>query len=175
MEGLAAEVLQYPGFGGEVEAEVAAVEGLAGLVVAAVDFTAAVFAVAQEGAADVGQAGADLVGAAGEKLGLHQAQLPAGLYGAVEGDGGLAAGDGAAVDLYLVFGLVLQEKALDAALGRVGAAYGDAEVSLGDLAVSDLVVQDAQGLGGLGGDDDAAGVSVDPVAEGLPCRYRSCL
>src|SRR5699024_5575667 len=32
--------------------------------------------------------------------------------------------------------------------------------------VFDLVVHDAQRLGGLGGDDDAAGVAVDAVAQG---------
>ena len=41
----------------------------------------------------------------------------------------------------------------------------DAEVAFVDLTVFDLLVQDAQRLGGLGGDDDAAGVAVDAVAE----------
>ena len=34
------------------------------------------------------------------------------------------------------------------------------------LAILDLLVHDAQSLGGLGGDDDAAGVPVDTVAQG---------
>ena len=41
----------------------------------------------------------------------------------------------------------------------------DAEVAFVDLTVFDLLVQEAQRLGGLGGDDDAAGVAVDAVAE----------
>ena len=40
------------------------------------------------------------------------------------------------------------------------------QVELGDLPVPDLLVKDAQGLGVLGGHDDAAGVAVDAVAEG---------
>ena len=47
----------------------------------------------------------------------------------------------------------------------------DAEVAFVDLTVFDLLVQDAQRLGGLGGDDDAAGVAVDAVAE----RGRECM
>ena len=66
----------------------------------------------------------------------------------------------------LLFGLVLQKKALDAALRRLGPPQGDAEIGFLDLVVPDLFVEDAQGLGVLGGDDDAAGVPVDAVAEG---------
>jgi len=40
------------------------------------------------------------------------------------------------------------------------------QVELGDLPVPDLLVKDAQGLGVLGGHDDAAGVAVDAVAQG---------
>ena len=66
----------------------------------------------------------------------------------------------------LLFGLVLQKKALDAALRRLGPPQGDAEIGFLDLVVPDLFVEDAQGLGVLGGDDDAAGVPVNAVAEG---------
>ena len=45
-------------------------------------------------------------------------------------------------------------------------AYGDAEVGLLQLVAFDLLVDDAQRLGVFGGDDDAAGVPVDAVAQG---------
>ena len=45
-------------------------------------------------------------------------------------------------------------------------ANGDAEVGLFQLMVPDLLIDDAQGLGIFGGDDDTAGVPVDAVAQG---------
>ena len=41
----------------------------------------------------------------------------------------------------------------------------DTQISLVDLPVFDLLVQNAQRLGGFRCDDDAAGVSVDAIAE----------
>ena len=41
----------------------------------------------------------------------------------------------------------------------------DAQILLFQLPVLDLLIEDAQRLGGLGGDDDDAGVAVDAVAE----------
>ena len=41
----------------------------------------------------------------------------------------------------------------------------DAQIPLVDLTVLDLLVQDAQRLGVFRGDDDAAGVAVDAVAQ----------
>ena len=51
------------------------------------------------------------------------------------------------------------------ALRRPGAAEADAEVEFGQLAFADLFVQDAQCLGVLRRDDDAARVAVDAVAQ----------
>ena len=62
--------------------------------------------------------------------------------------------------------LVLAQKALDAALRRLDAAEGDTQIILGDLAVANFVVQNAQRLGIFRRDDDAASVAVDAVAEG---------
>ena len=42
----------------------------------------------------------------------------------------------------------------------------DGQVVFGDLPVADLLVEHPQGLGVLGGHDDAAGVPVDAVAQG---------
>ena len=42
----------------------------------------------------------------------------------------------------------------------------DAEVIFLNFPVLQLVVENAQGRGGFGGDDDAAGVPVDPVDQG---------
>ena len=66
---------------------------------------------------------------------------------------------------HLLFLLVLQQKALHAALRLLGASHGDAEVALVQLTVVDLLVEDTQRLRVLGGDDDAAGVAVDAVAQ----------
>ena len=106
------------------------------------------------------------MGAARLQADLQQAQLTPGVQHPVVGDGGLAAGDGAVVHGHLLFLLVLQQKALHPALRLLGTAHGDAEVALVQLPAADLLVEDAQGLRVLGGDDDAAGVAVDAVAQG---------
>ena len=113
-----------------------------------------------------GELGADLMGAAGDELTLHQGQAVADLQGLVEGDGSPPAGHRRLVDGDLVLALVLGEEALQLALRRVHAAVDGTQVVLFDLPVLDFLVHDAQGLGGLGGDDDAAGVPVDAVAQG---------
>ena len=61
--------------------------------------------------------------------------------------------------------VLLAQEAFDAALRRLGAAEADAEVEFGQLAFADLFVQDAQRLGVLRRDDDAARVAVDAVAQ----------
>ena len=66
-----------------------------------------IFAVSQQRMAGVGKGGADLMGAAGEQLRLHQGQLPPGLQGPVQCDGGLATGHGTVIDRHLFFGLIL--------------------------------------------------------------------
>ena len=106
------------------------------------------------------------MGPARQQAALYQRQRPPGLQGLIERHGGLAAGDGAAVEGDLLFDLILQKKALDLPLGRLGTAHGDAEVGFFDLVIPDLLVEDAQRLGVFGGDDDAAGVAVDAVAKG---------
>ena len=70
------------------------------------------------------------------------------------------------IDGHLLFLLVLQQEAGHLPLRGTGAAQGDAQVPLVDLPVPDFFVDDAQGLGVFGGDDDAAGVAVDAVAQG---------
>ena len=66
---------------------------------------------------------------------------------------------------HLLFLLVLQQEAGYLPLRRPGRPHGDAEVALVDLTIPDLLVDDPQGLGVFGGDDDAAGVAVDAVAQ----------
>ena len=113
-----------------------------------------------------GELGADLVGAAGEQLALHQGQAAGGLQGAVAGGGAPPAGDGMGEHLHLGPVLVLQQKALQRPPGRAHAAVDDGQVVFGDLPVPDLLVEHPQGLCVLGGHDDAAGVPVDAVAQG---------
>ena len=69
------------------------------------------------------------------------------------------------IDAHGVRFAVLAQEAFDAALRRLGAAEADAEVEFGQLAFADLFVQDAQRLGVLRRDDDAARVAVDAVAQ----------
>ena len=67
---------------------------------------------------------------------------------------------------HLLFLLILQQEAGYLPLWGTGTAQGDAQVALVDLPVPDLLIDDAQGLGIFGGDDDASGVAVDAVAQG---------
>ena len=70
------------------------------------------------------------------------------------------------MDCDLVFGLILGEKVLQPSVGRRHSAVNYTQIIFFQLAVLDLLVHDAQSLGGLGGDDDAAGVPVNTVAQG---------
>ena len=114
----------------------------------------------------MGHLGADLVGAAGEQPAFHQTQGALGLDGAVLGDGGLGAGLRLLLHKDLVFLGVLEEVVLQPPLRGLRPPLDGAEIILLDLPIPDLVVQNPQRLGVLRGDDDAAGVPVDPVAEG---------
>ena len=114
----------------------------------------------------MGEGSADLVGAAGLQPYLHQRQLATALQRLVGGDGGLAAGDRPGVDGYLFLLLVLHQKDLHPPFRRLRRTHRDAEIPLVHLPVADLLVDDPQRLGVLGGDDDAAGVAVDAVAQG---------
>jgi len=162
---LAVEVGEDPGVGGEIEAEIVAVKSLTGLSVFPVHLAPAVFSVAQQRVSGVGEGGADLMGAACEQLRLHQREGASGLQGLVERLRGLAAGDRVMVYADELFPFVLQEEALQLAFRRRYLPQRDAEVLLYDLPVADLGGKDAQRLGVFGGDDDAAGVAVDPVAQ----------
>ena len=135
-------------------------------MIAPVHISPAVLAVPQQGAADLRHGHPDLVGPAGEQTALHQRELSPGLQSPVQRGGALAAGDGAAVEGHLLFGLVFQEKALDPPLRQLGPAHGDTEIGFLHLMGFNLLVDDPQRLGVFGGDDDAAGIAVDPVAQG---------
>ncbi len=86
------------------------------------------------------------MGAAGDEPDLEQGQTA--------GDG-----NGPAV-------CILEQVAAQGAVRRGGAAKGDAEIGLFDLAVFDDLKEQLLGLGSLGDDDQAAGAGVQPVAEG---------
>ena len=70
------------------------------------------------------------------------------------------------MDGYLFLLLVLHQKDLHPPFRRLRRTHRDAEIPLVHLPVADLLVDDPQRLGVLGGDDDAAGVAVDAVAQG---------
>ena len=126
----------------------------------------AVLAVAQDGAADAGHVGADLVGAAGDELDLEQGQT------ARDGDGLILRfhllGTGLLVlhDLDDAAVSVLEQVAAQRGVRRGGAAKGDTEVSLLHIAVFDGSQEELLGLGRFGDDDQTAGAGVQPVAEG---------
>ena len=112
-----------------------------------------------------GHLGADLVRAAGDELAFDERKAVFRLQRPIERTAGLRARLRRFGDVDAVFDSVLEEVALEFAVTRLKRAVDDAEIALVDLAVFDLLVQDAERLGGLGGDDDAAGVAVDAVAE----------
>ena len=74
LEGTAVEVFQGTGIGGELEDQFIGVQSLTMAAVLAVLTLVAVLAVADEGMAVGGELGADLVGAAGNKVTLHEGQ-----------------------------------------------------------------------------------------------------
>ena len=106
------------------------------------------------------------MGAAREQLHLYQGQLSPALKGLISGHGGLGPGHRLVKHKYLLFLLVLAQEVLHLPRRWPGCAQGDAEVTLGQLVVTDFIVDDAQGLGIFGGDNDAAGIAVDAVAQG---------
>ena len=99
----------------------------------------AVFAVAQQGAADLRHGDPDLVGPAGQQAALHQRQRAAALQRFVQRDGGLAAGDGLMVKGDLLFGLVLQQKTLDAAFRGTAVPVGGTAVPVFGLLVGGIL------------------------------------
>ena len=72
-KGFTLQIVQNPGVGFEIEYQFIGIQRLLLQTVFAVDLAAAVFAVAQQGMADVGELGADLMGASCKQLTLHQA------------------------------------------------------------------------------------------------------
>ena len=106
------------------------------------------------------------MGPAGDETALHQGQSIALGQGPVEGDSGAAAFHGAVMDKDLLLSLVFYQEIFQLAFGRLGGTQNDTEIGLLHLPVLDFLVHDPQGLGVLGGNDDAAGVPVDAVAQG---------
>ena len=104
------------------------------------------------------------MGAAGDQLALHQRETVPDGQGAVEGDGGLGPRNRLGADIDLLFHLILPEIALQLSLPLGHRPVDHTEVALFQFTVLDLLVHYPQALGGLGGDDDAAGVPVDAVA-----------
>jgi len=171
--GLTVQAFQAARLGGKGEAKLIGIEGLVGAVEPLVQL--AVFAVAQQRMTGVGELGADLVGSAGDKLAFDQTQTISGVQHLVVGLGGLGSGLGLVGDEDPVFLGILEDVPLQAPLFALGYALDDGQIPLVQLPILDLLVHDPQGFGGLGGDDDAAGVPVDAVAQGgregvLPSR-----
>ena len=96
---------------------------------------------------------------------FHQAQAAPAHEGAVIRHGGPRPGLRAAAHIDPVLLRVLEKKTLQGPFRRAGNAQHGAEIALVQLPVPDLLVEDAQGLRILGGDDDAPGVAVDAVAQ----------
>ena len=106
------------------------------------------------------------MGAAGNQLALDEGEpVPPGQR-PVFGHCGAAVGHRPVVDGDLLLRLVLEQEALQRPLPGLEGAHAHAKISLFQLPIPNLLVHHPEGLGGLGGDDDAAGVPVDPVAEG---------
>ena len=126
----------------------------------------AILAVPDQGVSGMGELGPDLVGPPGDQVAFHQRQAMLHRQSAVEGHRRLGPRLGPVGDIDLLFHLVLQEKTLQLSLWGTHAPLDHAQVILVQLPVLDLLVHHPQGLRRLGGDDDAACVSVDAVAQG---------
>ena len=163
LEGLAVEIIQRASLGGKGEAKLIGIQGLVGPVEALVELS--VLAIAQQRVSGVGKLGTDLVGPAGDELALHQTEAVPRIQDLVVGLTALGTGLGLVADEDTVFLGILEQIPLEAPLFALGHALDDGKIPLVQLPVLDLLVHDPQGLGGLGGDDDAAGVPVDAVAE----------
>ena len=166
VEGLTGEVGEV-GLSEAGEGEFPRAEGLILELELAVGGVVAVLAVAEDGAADAGHMGADLVGAAGDEPDLEQGEAAGDSNGLVLGLHVLGAGLLVGHDLHDAAVGVLEQVAAQRAVRRNGAAEGDAEVGLLDLAVLDDLKEELLGLRGLGEDDKAAGAGVEPVAQRL--------
>ena len=141
-------------------------EGLILQLQLAVSGVVAVLAVAEDGAADAGHVGADLVGAAGDEPHLQQGQTARDGDGLILGLHILRAGLLVLHDLDDAAVGVLEQIAAEGGVRGRRTAKGDAEVGLFHLAALDGGEEQLLGLGGLGDDDKAAGAGVETVAEG---------
>ena len=164
-EGLAGEVSEVGG-GEAGEDQLPGAEGLIFQLKLPVGGVVAVLAVAQDGAADACHVGTDLVGAAGDEPDLEQGQTAGDGNGLILGLHVLGTGLLVGHDLHDAPVCILEQVAAQGAVWRGGAAKGDAEVGLFDLAVLDDLKEQLLGLGGLGNEDQTAGAGVQPVAEG---------
>ena len=131
----------------------------------AVGGVVAVFAVAQNGTADAGHVGADLMGAAGDQLHLQQGQTAGDGDGLVPGLHFLGTGLLVLHDFHDAAVGVLEQIAAQSGIRRGRTAEGDAEVGLFHFTVLDGCKEQFLGLRGLGNDDKAAGAGVQPVAQ----------
>ena len=114
----------------------------------------------------VSKLGADLMGPSGYQLALHQGQAVSGLKRPVVGQGGFGAWLRLCCDVDPVLDGILENLPTQGPLGRDHGPVNDCQVSLVQLPVLYLLVENPQGFGIFGGDDNAAGIPVDPVAQG---------
>ncbi len=138
-------------------------------------FATAVEVVADDGEANVGQVDANLVLAAGVGAALDRgvgvgsrarAEVVQGAVGGL-GRAGVAARrrhDGH----FLPVARVAADRRVDERLRRLEAAVDQGQIDLGHGAVLELVLQIPKGVIVLGGDDEAAGVLVQPVDDARP-------
>ena len=135
-------------------------------MIAAVDRLAAVFPVAEKGPSCVCHLNTDLMGSTGQKPTFHQGKPAAGHKNPIFGDGASGARLRLGLDKDLVFDRVLKKFILQTAFIGLRPSADRAEIVFFDLPVANFLVQNTECFGILGGNDDAAGVSVDAVAEG---------
>ena len=105
------------------------------------------------------------MGAPGLQLHFHQRKPPVGLQHLILRDHSLGVRSRMVVDHCLVLRRILPVIVGQGRFLRLRYALDQTKVKLLDLPLPDGFVQDPEGLGVLGYDDDAPGVPVDPVAE----------
>ena len=147
MESFSVQIRKTAGIRGKTEGELVGVERLNFAVVLLVEL--AVFAVAEQGIASRCHLGSDLMGPAGDQLALDKRQPVFRLQDLISRGAGLRALLRRAGDVDAVFDGVLKEIPFERALRGLRRAVDDAKIALVNLAVPDLLVENAQRLGGL--------------------------
>ncbi len=115
----------------------------------------------------MGKLGADLVGTAGDQLALHQRKSAAATKHPIICMAGFGTGLGGIGHKYPIFLGILKKIPLKTSVFLLQRPFHNGQIPLIHLPVLDLLIHNTQSLCRFGGNDDAAGIAVNAVAQ---CR-----